>query len=225
MLIQSLDLHWLHLSRHASCGNMLRCGLLRLTMFKLAYLANQALKGVPTCYIFSCPQSDQGIPPFHSLVPYGSGREPGLILLSISGEARCWDSIGIGLAGGSHYSTMQLDISVEDYVTTFVRADVSYACSCSVLIINIWTATNLHSLNVLGHSLPAGILFRRRKASFDEPQVCSTIDIPLLREFPSIFHNRIEPPVGCFCRPRTREHKFSQNRIIRSGREDSVGSC
>lgn len=86
----------------------------------------QALKGVPTCYIFSCPQSDQGIPPFHCLVPYGSGREPGLILLSTSGEARCWDSIGIGLAGGSHYSTMQLDISLEDYVTTFVRADVSF---------------------------------------------------------------------------------------------------
>ncbi|KAF9075250.1 hypothetical protein BDP27DRAFT_40146 [Rhodocollybia butyracea] len=83
-----------------------------------------AVKGIPTCYIFTCPHDyDQTSPPFHSLVPWGSGREPGLILISTAGEVRFWDSVGIGLAGGDRYSTTYLGLDSEDIVTGFKRID------------------------------------------------------------------------------------------------------
>jgi len=121
----------------------------------------QALKGVPTCYIFACPQSHHGIPPLHCLVPYGAGREPGLILLSSSGEARVWDSIGIGLAGGSHYSTIQLDIPMDEIVTTFVRADVSALLKASIFCHaepTMSTVSDIRSINVFRHPFPPSIL-------------------------------------------------------------------
>lgn len=84
----------------------------------------QAVKGTPTCYIFSCPQDDdQTSPPFHCLIPYGPSREPGLILVSLAGTIRLWGSIGIGLAGGDHYSTIQLRLSPNEQITNLVRAD------------------------------------------------------------------------------------------------------
>uniref|UniRef100_A0A0W0FLK8 Uncharacterized protein n=1 Tax=Moniliophthora roreri TaxID=221103 RepID=A0A0W0FLK8_MONRR len=83
-----------------------------------------ALKGTPTCYIFPCPWDyNQTDPPFHCLVPYGAGREPGLILLSTTGEIRFWDSIGIGLAGGDKYTTTHLGLTSEELVTYLIRVD------------------------------------------------------------------------------------------------------
>ncbi|THU89518.1 hypothetical protein K435DRAFT_969042 [Dendrothele bispora CBS 962.96] len=83
-----------------------------------------AVKGIPTCYIFACPWDyNQTSPPFHSLIPYGPGREPGLILISIIGEIRFWDSIGIGLAGGENYTTTYLNLESEDLVTNLLRVD------------------------------------------------------------------------------------------------------
>ncbi|KIM87137.1 hypothetical protein PILCRDRAFT_64451 [Piloderma croceum F 1598] len=81
----------------------------------------QALKGIPTCYIFACPM--ENVCPYHALVPYGPSREPGLILLSVKGEIRFWDSIGIGLAGGEHYSSTLLDLVGSEYISNFIRAD------------------------------------------------------------------------------------------------------
>jgi nuclear pore complex protein Nup133 len=63
--------------------------------------------------------------PFHGLFPHGDQREPGLILLSPSGEIRFWDSIGIGLAGGEHYVKSDLGLASDEMVTNLVRADVS----------------------------------------------------------------------------------------------------
>ncbi|KAJ7940617.1 Non-repetitive/WGA-negative nucleoporin C-terminal-domain-containing protein [Mycena leptocephala] len=84
----------------------------------------QAVKGTPTCYIFSCPQDhDRTNPPLHELVPYTTAREPGLILVSLSGEIRFWDSIGIGLAGGQNYSTTDLGLSSHEAVTNLLRVD------------------------------------------------------------------------------------------------------
>jgi nuclear pore complex protein Nup133 len=85
----------------------------------------QAVKGTPTCYIFSCPQDeDQPGLPLHCLIPYGATREPGLILISTSGTIRVWGSIAIGLAGGEHYSTIQLSLPNDEHITNLVRADV-----------------------------------------------------------------------------------------------------
>ncbi|KAG6814378.1 hypothetical protein H0H92_010964 [Tricholoma furcatifolium] len=84
----------------------------------------QALRGTPTCYIFSCPQDPNHLQaPFHALIPYNSAREPGLILMSSDGVIRFWDSIGIGLAGGDRYTTIQLDLSLGESVTNLIRSD------------------------------------------------------------------------------------------------------
>lgn len=86
----------------------------------------KALKGVPTCYIFACPQDTSPRPPFHALVPQGSSREPGLILVSVGGKIRFWESIGIGLAGGDNFNASMLeDMEYDEEVTNLVRADVS----------------------------------------------------------------------------------------------------
>lgn len=69
--------------------------------------------------------------PLHALVPYGSSREPGLILVTSGGHVRFWDSVGIGLAGGDHYSTLSLELPDEERVTTLTRADVSSSLSLS----------------------------------------------------------------------------------------------
>ncbi|EPQ58276.1 hypothetical protein GLOTRDRAFT_57100 [Gloeophyllum trabeum ATCC 11539] len=93
----------------------------------------QALTGTPTCYIFSCPPDlALGTTPLHVLVPFGSGREPGLILIASSGEIRFWDSIAIGLAGGEHYVSIQLKLASGETVTTLTRSDaVTYVASTS----------------------------------------------------------------------------------------------
>ncbi|KAI0065375.1 hypothetical protein BV25DRAFT_1880143 [Artomyces pyxidatus] len=92
----------------------------------------QSLAGVPTCYIFSCPMDYSLTAPFHAFVPYGVSREPGLILVSPSGELRFWDSIGIGLAGGDHYSKAQLELESGETATSLTRADPqTYVASTS----------------------------------------------------------------------------------------------
>ncbi|KII88453.1 hypothetical protein PLICRDRAFT_110437 [Plicaturopsis crispa FD-325 SS-3] len=93
-----------------------------------AQASHCALKGTPTCYIFACPRasSTYQTAPHHALVPYGAaGREPGLILISLEGEVRFWDSIGIGLAGGDHYVSSWLGLSTGDSetVTNLTRAN------------------------------------------------------------------------------------------------------
>jgi nuclear pore complex protein Nup133 len=89
-------------------------------------VSRKALKGVPTCYIFACPQDNSPRPPFHALLPQGSSREPGLILVSAGGKIRFWESIGIGLAGGDNFSASSLeDMDSDEEVTNLVRADVS----------------------------------------------------------------------------------------------------
>lgn len=76
--------------------------------------------------------------PFHALVPFGSQREPGLIVCSNIGQVRFWDSIGMGLAGGDNFSFSVLSLVEGENVTNLVRADVrhepcTYAHSQKVL--------------------------------------------------------------------------------------------
>lgn len=93
---------------------------------------SQALAGTPTCYIFSCPIDYSQNAPLHAFVPYGASREPGLILLSNSGEIRFWDSIGIGLAGGDRFSTTQLELEPGESTTSLTRSDPqTYVASTS----------------------------------------------------------------------------------------------
>jgi hypothetical protein len=107
------------------------------------------VKGIPTCYIFACPGNyTHSSTPYHGLVPYGVTREPGLILVSISGEVRFWDSIGIGLAGGDHYSTAYLDLGSREIVTNLIRADVSASSFFTTRLLQGPVVSDIHSLNV-----------------------------------------------------------------------------
>ncbi|EMD38365.1 hypothetical protein CERSUDRAFT_113529 [Gelatoporia subvermispora B] len=96
---------------------------------------NQALTGTPTCYIFVCPQDVDPTAmatPLHALVPYGSSREPGLVLISPSGNVRFWDNIGMGLAGGDNGLSLSLNLNDSEIVTTLTRSDpLTYIVSTS----------------------------------------------------------------------------------------------
>ncbi|KAI0341587.1 hypothetical protein BDW22DRAFT_1358408 [Trametopsis cervina] len=97
---------------------------------------SQALTGTPTCYIFACPQDVSPLPmanPLHALIPYGTAREPGLILASPGGKIHCWDSLGMGLAGGERAFKADLELSSDyEQVTTLTRADAqTYILSTS----------------------------------------------------------------------------------------------
>ncbi|KAJ7109426.1 hypothetical protein C8R44DRAFT_634983 [Mycena epipterygia] len=152
----------------------------------------QAVKGTPTCYIFSCPQDyDRNSPPFHELVPYTSAREPGLILVSLSGEIRFWDSIGIGLAGGQNYSTTDLGLSSDDLVTNLLRADPqTYILSTSsglLFRLILTSAGGKHHLTSHAFSRPAtGLSLSRLIPSFLSPSASSSHNSPLTPEVGNI---------------------------------------
>jgi nuclear pore complex protein Nup133 len=62
--------------------------------------------------------------PLYAFVPYGSSREPGLILASQSGEIWFWNNIGVGLAGGEQYSKILLELQSNENVNSLTRLDV-----------------------------------------------------------------------------------------------------
>ena len=45
-----------------------------------------------------------------------------------------WLSIGIGLAGGRHFSKTFLDLQDREMVTNLIRVDVSGRCFCGAVI-------------------------------------------------------------------------------------------
>jgi hypothetical protein len=68
--------------------------------------------------------------------------------VSLSGEIRFWDSIGIGLAGGQNYSTTDLGLSSHEAVTNLLRVDVSFFFFLSEIVgAKLLQAPNLHSVN------------------------------------------------------------------------------
>lgn len=67
---------------------------------------------------------DPTVTPFHALVPNVFNREPGLILSSSRGLIHFWDGLGMGLAGGQHYSVTDLNLEEGESVTTLTRAAV-----------------------------------------------------------------------------------------------------
>ncbi|KAJ7774554.1 hypothetical protein DFH07DRAFT_102982 [Mycena maculata] len=152
----------------------------------------QAVKGTPTCYIFSCPRDyDSPSPPFHELVPYTSAREPGLILVSLSGQIRFWDSIGIGLAGGQSYSTTDLGLSSDEVVTNFARADAqTYILSTSsglLFRLILTSAGGKHHLTSHAFSRPTtGLSLARLLPSFLSPSPSTSHQAPLTPEVGNI---------------------------------------
>jgi len=136
----------------------------------------KARKGVPTCYIFSCPQDYKSPrPPLHALVPQGPSREPGLILISPTGQIRFWDSISMGLAGGDNFIASQIDEMDEDEeVTNFVPADVG---CCTIFLINDphqLEGIDIYSFYIIRTTLPSSSLLNQWKISSQPPRLCAT---------------------------------------------------
>ncbi|KAK0450161.1 Non-repetitive/WGA-negative nucleoporin C-terminal-domain-containing protein [Armillaria borealis] len=119
---------------------------------------SQAIRGTPTCYIFRCPEDiEQTSPPFYSLIPYNSystAREPGLILMSPCGEIRMWVSIGIGLAGGDHFSSVTLGLSPDEFVTNLVRVDPQtyIASTTSGVLFRLMVTSSGGNLRLTSHA-------------------------------------------------------------------------
>lgn len=81
-----------------------------------------------TCYILPCPPPSQDYAqplsaPFNALVPSRSRSEPGLVLLSIRGDIRFWDSITSGLAGGGSFESINLELGEGEYTSGLLRVD------------------------------------------------------------------------------------------------------
>ncbi len=143
----------------------------------------QELSGVPTCYIFPCPADPSQAAPLHAFVPYGSSREPGLILASPSGEVWFWNNIGVGLAGGEQYSKILLELESNEIISSLTRLDVRapYAISTSA---QISSASNLRSVNLFGALVSANADHFGGEVSFNVshflPPTVFIVVVPLL---------------------------------------------
>ncbi|KAG8742029.1 hypothetical protein FRC12_015471, partial [Ceratobasidium sp. 428] len=89
--------------------------------------------GSPTCYIFPTPrqQASAGAAshlmlPNVSLIPYGSSREPGLVMIASTGEIRLWESINAGLAGAEQFYSNSVPLSAGEYVSTMHRSEAAF---------------------------------------------------------------------------------------------------
>jgi len=88
------------------------------------------MRAAITCYMFPVPTSASSTQthlalPVASLVHYGPMREPGLIVISKTGELRLWESIGVGLSGAEGFTTTQLSLQTDEDVVSVQRCDVS----------------------------------------------------------------------------------------------------
>ncbi|KAG8747615.1 hypothetical protein FRC10_000157 [Ceratobasidium sp. 414] len=89
--------------------------------------------GSPTCYIFPTPrqQASAGAAshlmlPNVSLIPYGSSREPGLVMVASTGEIRLWESINAGLAGAEQFYSSSVPLSAGEHVSTMYRSEAAF---------------------------------------------------------------------------------------------------
>ncbi|WAQ86497.1 hypothetical protein PtA15_7A223 [Puccinia triticina] len=88
------------------------------------------MAAVPTCYAFPCPLSNTSSVlvntlaplPLASLISHSSNlsnttrREPGLLLVSPTGELRAWDSLSLSLSGVDKFATIQIQLQDAELV-------------------------------------------------------------------------------------------------------------
>lgn len=119
--------------RNASTGQVdVLTGYSFLVTQETCFVWNPAKRshGSPTCYIFPAPREpskkSHTLLPNVSLIPYGASREPGLVIVSSSGEIRIWESINAGLAGADHFYTTSAPLSTGEYVSTIYRCEATF---------------------------------------------------------------------------------------------------
>ncbi|QRW15198.1 non-repetitive/WGA-negative nucleoporin carboxy-terminal protein [Ceratobasidium sp. AG-Ba] len=123
-------------NRNASSGLVdPTTGYAFLVTYDTCYVWNPTKRthGSPTCYIFPTPRQQTGagsashlMIPNVSLIPYGSSREPGLIMVSSTGEIRLWESINAGLAGAEQFYSNSVPLSSSEHVSTMYRSEAAF---------------------------------------------------------------------------------------------------
>ncbi|RXK40460.1 hypothetical protein M231_02293 [Tremella mesenterica] len=127
----------------------------------------------PTCYTFPAPRSSQGhgasAPPVISALYHGSnGSEPGMILVSPTGEMRIWESMNLALANVDRFQRVELELEQDDFVQKI------WEISSSTLIVTTTTsqAFRLNLTSSAGRCVPSvtpltksGGIFGRTTAS------------------------------------------------------------
>lgn len=80
----------------------------------------------PACYIFPNPASSLSAKdlPLSSFVPYQSSQEPGLMLISTTGDLRFWVNVSLGLTGGESYYRVRVPVSTSERVLQIHRIEV-----------------------------------------------------------------------------------------------------
>ncbi|KAG8998690.1 hypothetical protein FRB93_013469 [Tulasnella sp. JGI-2019a] len=100
---------------------------------------------LPTCYIFPTPRDvnieRSRLTPVAEFVPYDGAREPGLLVVSPSGEIRYWESVDAGLSGAEKYHQSQVNMDQTEYVKTVYRYE-------NLIYIVLTSGGQLHRLTI-----------------------------------------------------------------------------
>jgi nuclear pore complex protein Nup133 len=72
-------------------------------------------------------------PVLAALYTGSSASEPGMILVSSTGEVRFWESMSLALANVERYQAIQMELGQDDYVQRIWKCDVSWPVTTKVL--------------------------------------------------------------------------------------------
>ncbi|EJD52940.1 hypothetical protein AURDEDRAFT_110780 [Auricularia subglabra TFB-10046 SS5] len=136
-----------------------------------------------TCYLFPTPGlSARATAPTHltlpvaSLVHYGPLREPGLILISKTGELRFWESIGVGLSGAEGFAAQQIPLQVGEEIVALHRCDhlVHVASSSRGRLFRVQISTSGHIIvaTFSGPAVPSVFQWLVAKTAPQPSQAC-----------------------------------------------------
>ncbi|CAO1636727.1 unnamed protein product [Sympodiomycopsis kandeliae] len=83
-----------------------------------------------TCYTFQTASQQNGKTAIHALphaalVPRSSEREPGLLLASVDGQIRFWDSISASLTGQERSQTLNVALGANENIVGLTRTDAA----------------------------------------------------------------------------------------------------
>lgn len=88
----------------------------------------QRTSASPTTYSFPAPSPSYGVslaqPPILASLHHSDSGEPGMILVSPTGEVRFWESMSLTLANADRYQRVQLDLGEDSFAEHIWAIDV-----------------------------------------------------------------------------------------------------
>ncbi|KAG1753426.1 hypothetical protein EDB19DRAFT_1892754 [Suillus lakei] len=195
-------------------------------------ITGYALACPTTCYILPCPSSSQDYAqppsaPFYALVPSRSRSEPGLVLLSIRGDIRFWDSITSGLAGGGSFESISLELGEGEYTSGLLRVDGQiYIASTShgrLFRLTLTSQSGRHTLSARLFAPPPtpGLSFARLLWSTPAPQpTVGNISALALGSGSGEVGRSVAPEKDLWTLSETRVQRWSLNKEVLLGEVD-----